>query len=114
MRSIVEEALSRKRFEDVVRDNSSISAIYDAESEMELGLDKKETVPAYEPEEKPTPRPWPEVQVRKPVVDEQKSIFSVPEEKPEVDLSSQYKYATPQSVDLSVFILRSSPPATVI
>ena len=83
MRSIVEEALSRKRFEDVVRDNSSISAIYDAESEMELGLDKKETVPAYEPEEKPTPRPWPEVQVRKPVVEEQKSIFSIPEEKPE-------------------------------
>ena len=98
MRSIVEEALSRKRFEDVVRDNSSISAIYDAESEMELGLDKKETVPAYEPEEKPTPRPWPEVQIRKPVVEEQKPLFSVPEEKPEVDLSSQYKYAAPQSV----------------
>ena len=46
MRSIVEEALSRKRFEDVVRDNSAISAIYDAEAEMELGLDKKETAPA--------------------------------------------------------------------
>ena len=97
MRSIVEEALSRKRFEDVVRDNSAISAIYDAEAEMELGLDKKETAPAYVPEEKPTPRPWPEVQVKRPAA-EQKPLFSIPEEKPEVDLSSQYKYAAPQSV----------------
>lgn len=97
MRSIVEEALSRKRFEDVVRDNSAISAIYDAEAEMELGLDKKETAPAYVPEEKPTPRPWPEVQVKRPAA-EQKPLFSIPEEKPEVDLSSQYKYAAPLSV----------------
>ena len=97
MRSIVEEALSRKRFEDVVRDNSAISAIYDAEAEMELGLDKKETAPAYVPEEKPTPRPWPEVQVKRPAA-EQKPLFSIPEEKPEVDLSSQYKYAAPKAV----------------
>ncbi len=98
MRSIVEEALSRKRFEDVVRDNSEVSAIYDAEAEMELGANKKQIEPEYIPEEKPAQRPWPEAPVSRQPVQEQRPLFSVPEEKPAVDLSSQYKYAAPESV----------------
>ncbi|HJJ32504.1 MAG TPA: cell division protein FtsZ [Methanocorpusculum sp.] len=97
MRSIVEEALSRKRFEDIARDDSTISAIYDAEAEVELGA-KKEAVqtPVAEPavSEKPSPRPWPEV---KPAA--QKPLFSAaaePAKKPEIDFSSQYKFASPE------------------
>ncbi|MDO5845754.1 MAG: cell division protein FtsZ, partial [Methanocorpusculum sp.] len=99
MRSIVEEALSRKRFEDVARDDSSISAIYDAESEMELNAARQATPAPVQ--EKPAQRPWP-TQTQKPAepaaAPVQKPLFSVPaqaQEKPEVDLSSQYKYSTP-------------------
>lgn len=93
MRSIVEEALSRKRFEDVVRDNSSVSAIYDAENEMELRSANTAT-PVPEPEVKSSPRPWPEVSMRQPAP-EPRAAPQTPAEKPDVDLSSQYKYSVP-------------------
>ncbi|MDO5847716.1 MAG: cell division protein FtsZ [Methanocorpusculum sp.] len=60
MRSIVEEALSRKRFEDIARDDSIISAIYDAEAEAELGVKKEEPQPASAPQTAAAPRAWPE------------------------------------------------------
>jgi cell division protein FtsZ len=48
MRSIVEEALSRKRFEEATRDNSAVSAIYDAEGEIEHTPRKEQAHPEYE------------------------------------------------------------------
>ncbi len=59
MRSIVEEALSRKRFEDVFRDDSLISAIYDAETQATLGAKKEEEAEASAHTGRP--RSWPEV-----------------------------------------------------
>ena len=74
MRSIVEEALSRKRFEETARDNSAVSAIYDAEDEVEMIPE-----PAPEPVRTvPTPAPKPTIE---PV-----------RAKPDIDFSSQYKY----------------------
>jgi len=96
MRSIVEEALSRKRFEDISRDDSTISAIYDAETEAELGV-KKQAAPVTPPvEEKTTPRPWPEAKQTSQA--SQRPLFSTTEtkeKKPDIDLSSQYKYVSP-------------------
>ncbi|HJJ42190.1 MAG TPA: cell division protein FtsZ [Methanocorpusculum sp.] len=90
MRSIVEEALSRKRFEDIARDDSPISAIYDAEAEAELGAVKE--VPktssastqnsSFSAEQKPAQAP----------------LFKKEESaKPVIDLSSQYKYTAPKT-----------------
>lgn len=91
MRSIVEEALSRKRFEDVARDDSIISAIYDAEAEAELGA-KKET-PAEVPVQASVQasRPWPEVRSFTP------AQAAVPKPMPEkVDYSSQFNITAPK------------------
>ncbi|HJJ31064.1 MAG TPA: cell division protein FtsZ, partial [Methanocorpusculum sp.] len=91
MRSIVEEALSRKRFEDVARDDSIISAIYDAEAEAELGAKKAapEEVPAQATVQ--SSRPWPEV----------KSYTPAPAAAPaaaqeKVDYSSQFNITAPK------------------
>ena len=84
MRSIVEEALSRKRFEETARDNSAVSAIYDAEDEVELTPRREQAYaePAPEPVRAapvPTPRP---------------AIEPAPA-KQDIDFSSQYKYTPP-------------------
>ena len=93
MRSIVEEALSRKRFEDVSRDDSIISAIYDAEAQTVLGAKKEETV-ELPPQNKPTgsARPWPETKT--PSGAPASSSFG---QTNSVDLSSQYEYNAPAS-----------------
>ena len=91
MRSIVEEALSRKRFEDVARDDSIISAIYDAEAEAELGAKKAEPeVPAQTPTQ--GSRPWPEV----------RSYSPAPAAAPEkVDYSSQFNITAPKKAPVT-------------
>ncbi|MDR0439219.1 MAG: cell division protein FtsZ [Methanocalculaceae archaeon] len=48
MRSIVEEALSRKRFEETARDNSAVSAIYDAEDEVPLPHCREQATPEHD------------------------------------------------------------------
>ena len=87
MRSIVEEALSRKRFEDVSRDDSIISAIYDAEAQAVLGTKKEETVELPPQNQQPTsPRPWP-------------TAAAPAKEAParaDVDFASQYSFSTPK------------------
>ena len=90
MRSIVEEALSRKRFEDIARDDSIISAIYDAESEVELGAKKEE--PAA-PQTASAPRAWPEP--RAPSA----APRAVPASNPAktVDYSSQFGFSVPKA-----------------
>lgn len=96
MRSIVEEALSRKRFEDVARDDSIISAIYDAEAEAELGA-KKET-PAEVPVQASVQasRPWPEVRSFTP------AQAAVPKPAPEkVDYSSQFNITAPKKTPVT-------------
>ncbi|HJJ26656.1 MAG TPA: cell division protein FtsZ [Methanocorpusculum sp.] len=96
MRSIVEEALSRKRFEDVARDDSIISAIYDAEAEAELGA-KKET-PAEVPVQASVQasRPWPEVRSFTP------AQAAVPKPVPEkVDYSSQFNITAPKKTPVT-------------
>ena len=99
MRSIVEEALSRKRFEDVARDDSPVSAIFDAETETEIASPKQTSAPA-QASPAPTPRAWP-AQEAKPVA--QKPLFSsaaapAPSQPAaKVDLSSQYKFTAPKT-----------------
>lgn len=92
MRSIVEEALSRKRFEDVARDDSPISAIYDAEAEAEFKAAAKQTAaPAPAPAQTAAPAPVKEAQT---------PLFTAepPKQQPaSVDLSSQYKYTPPKT-----------------
>ncbi|HJJ38146.1 MAG TPA: hypothetical protein O0X47_06340, partial [Methanocorpusculum sp.] len=81
MRSIVEEALSRKRFEDVARDDTPVSAIYDAETEAELGAktySARPQTPAPAQAAAPVQTPAPAVKKEQP--------------KPEVDYSSQYSF----------------------
>ena len=88
MRSIVEEALSRKRFEDVTRDDSIISAIYDAEAEAELGAKKEEQPAEVQQPQTNAPRAWPEVKIPS----------SAPKAVPEsntVDYKSQYGFSVP-------------------
>ncbi|RBQ24149.1 MAG: Cell division protein FtsZ 1 [Methanocorpusculum sp. MCE] len=80
MRSIVEEALSRKRFEDVARDDTPVSAIYDAETEAELGAKTRSVRPQ-------TPEP---VQAAAPV---QAPAVKKEQPKPEVDYASQYSFS---------------------
>ncbi|MDV0443902.1 cell division protein FtsZ [Methanorbis rubei] len=83
MRSIVEEALSRKRFEETARDNSAVSAIYDAEDEVELTPRKEQAYAAPAPEpvrQAPVPAPRPVVEPRPAPA------------KQDIDFSSQYKY----------------------
>ncbi|MDU9376154.1 Cell division protein FtsZ [Methanocorpusculaceae archaeon Sp1] len=83
MRSIVEEALSRKRFEETARDNSAVSAIYDAEDEVELTQKREQVYAAPEPEpvrQAPVPAPRPVVEPKPAPV------------KQDIDFSSQYKY----------------------
>ncbi|HJJ98728.1 MAG TPA: cell division protein FtsZ [Methanocorpusculum sp.] len=77
MREIVEEALSRKRFEETARDNSAVSAIYDAEGEV------APTPPGEQAYAGPAP-----VQTPKPT---DKSASS----NQDIDYSSQYKYTPP-------------------
>ncbi|HJJ36303.1 MAG TPA: cell division protein FtsZ [Methanocorpusculum sp.] len=90
MRSIVEEALSRKRFEDVSRDDSIISAIYDAEAQAVLGTKKEETVELPPQNQQPaSARPWPT----------QKAPAAAPAAAPakaDVDYASQYSFSTPK------------------
>lgn len=84
MRSIVEEALSRKRFEETARDNSAVSAIYDAEDEVELTPRREQVYaePAPEPARAaPVPTPRPTIEPSAP--------------KQDIDFSSQYKYTPP-------------------
>lgn len=84
MRSIVEEALSRKRFEETARDNSAVSAIYDAEDEVELTPRREQVYaePAPEPARAaPVPTPRPTIEPAVP--------------KQGIDFSSQYKYTPP-------------------
>ncbi|HJK77572.1 cell division protein FtsZ [Methanocorpusculum vombati] len=84
MRSIVEEALSRKRFEETARDNSAVSAIYDAEDEVELTPRREQVYaePAPEPARAaPVPTPRPAIEPAAP--------------KQDIDFSSQYKYTAP-------------------
>ncbi|HJJ96050.1 MAG TPA: cell division protein FtsZ [Methanocorpusculum sp.] len=84
MRSIVEEALSRKRFEETARDNSAVSAIYDAEDEVELTPRREQVYaePAPEPARAaPVPTPRPTIEPAAP--------------KQDFDFSSQYKYTPP-------------------
>lgn len=84
MRSIVEEALSRKRFEETARDNSAVSAIYDAEDEVELTPRREQVYaePAPEPARAaPVPAPRPAIEPAAP--------------KQDIDFSSQYKYTAP-------------------
>lgn len=84
MRSIVEEALSRKRFEETARDNSAVSAIYDAEDEVELTPRREQVYaePAPEPARAaPVPTPRPTIEPAAP--------------KQDIDFSSQYKYTPP-------------------
>lgn len=84
MRSIVEEALSRKRFEETARDNSAVSAIYDAEDEVELTPRREQTYTPPSPEPvraAPVPTPRPTIESTTP--------------KQEIDFSSQCKYTSP-------------------
>ncbi|HJJ92540.1 MAG TPA: cell division protein FtsZ [Methanocorpusculum sp.] len=83
MRSIVEEALSRKRFEETARDNSEVSAIYDAESEISLPLRREQIEP-------------PHVQTRTSSVPVPSSVNDPVGSKQDIDLSSQYKYTPPR------------------
>lgn len=87
MRSIVEEALSRKRFEEAARDNSAVSAIYDAEDEVELTPRKEQTSTKYE---SPAPEP-----VRTTPVPTPRPVIEQAAPKQEIDFSSQYKYTPP-------------------
>lgn len=87
MRSIVEEALSRKRFEETARDNSAVSAIYDAEDEVELNPRKEQGYRDHAPEP-----------VRSAPVPTPRSVVEpAPAAKPAIDFSSQYKYTPPAS-----------------
>ncbi|HJJ50653.1 MAG TPA: cell division protein FtsZ, partial [Methanocorpusculum sp.] len=80
MRSIVEEALSRKRFEDVARDDTPVSAIYDAETEADLGAK------TYAPRpQKPEP-----VRATAPI---QAPAIKKEQPKSDVDYSSQYSFS---------------------
>jgi len=85
MRSIVEEALSRKRFEDVARDDAPVSAIYDAEAEAELGAKAH----AAQAAKIPVPT-QPSVQTQAPPA-KQEPIKS------HVDYSSQYNFSAPKT-----------------
>ncbi|MDE2518593.1 MAG: cell division protein FtsZ [Methanocorpusculum sp.] len=88
MRSIVEEALSRKRFEETARDNSAVSAIYDAEDEVELTPRREQAYPEYE-------SPAPEPVRAAPVPTPRPAIDPVSAPKQDIDFSSQYKYTPP-------------------
>ncbi|MDR0980403.1 MAG: cell division protein FtsZ [Methanocalculaceae archaeon] len=87
MRSIVEEALSRKRFEETARDNSAVSAIYDAEDEVELTPRREQAYPEYE---SPAPEP-----VRAAPVPTPRPTIEPAAPKQDIDFSSQYKYTPP-------------------
>jgi len=87
MRSIVEEALSRKRFEETARDNSAVSAIYDAEDEVELTPRREQAYPEYE---SPVPEP-----VRVAPVPTPRPTIEPAAPKQDIDFSSQYKYTPP-------------------
>lgn len=89
MRSIVEEALSRKRFEETARDNSAVSAIYDAEDEVELTPHKEQAYPEYG---SPTPEP-----VRVAPVPTPRPTIEPAAPKQDIDFSSQYKYTPPEA-----------------
>ena len=90
MRSIVEEALSRKRFEDIARDDSIISAIYDAEAEADLGAKKEEQPAVQQPA---APRAWPEVH---PPAAAQRTI-PASNTSNTVDYSSQFGFSVPKT-----------------
>jgi cell division protein FtsZ len=75
MRSIVEEALSRKRFAETARDNNAVSAIYDAEDEVELTPHRSEQADSEH-----TP---------------ESISVAIPASKQKIDFSSQYKYTPP-------------------